>query len=184
MIGLKADNQSPSISGLERHHGRPFGRRTLRRGAGVLGAALVTATLAGCDDHDDALTFFFQANPEEADVRMRVVDEFQRRHPGIKVRTVRSGGDPMQQLLTYCAGGKCPDVLMVWELTYAGLADRGVLLDLNPILAADPTYASALKSESVPVLYDTFGFKGGQYAFPEQWSGNYLYFNERLLAES
>jgi len=179
-----ADTQYPSHPGLERHHSRPFGRRRLLRGAGVLGAALVTATLSGCDRTDDALTFFFQANPEEAAVRMRVVDEFQRRHPGIKVRTVRSGGDPMQQIFTFCAGGKCPDVLMVWELTYAGLADRGVLLDLNTILAQDPTYAAELKSDSVPALYDTFEFKGGQYAFPEQWSGNFLFFNKKLFDDA
>jgi multiple sugar transport system substrate-binding protein len=179
-----ADNQSPIFTRLERHHSRPFGRRTLLRGAGVLGASLVASTLAGCDYHDDALTFFFQANPEEANVRMRIIDEFQRRHPDIKVRTVRSGGDPMQQMLTFCAGGKCPDVLMAWELTYAGLADRGVLLDLNTILASDPTYAAQLKSDSVPVLYDTFGFKGGQYAFPEQWSGTFLFFNKKLFDEA
>jgi len=118
------DNQSPIFTRLDRHHSRPFGRRTLLRGAGVLGASLVASTLAGCDYHDDALTFFFQANPEEANVRMRIIDEFQRRHPDIKVRTVRSGGDPMQQMLTFCAGGKCPDVLMAWELTYAALADE------------------------------------------------------------
>jgi multiple sugar transport system substrate-binding protein len=179
-----ADNQSPSISELERPRGRPIGRRTLLRGAGVLGASLVTSTLSGCDYDDDALTFFFQANPEEADARMRVIDEFQRRHLGIKVRTVRSGGDPMQQIFTFCAGGKCPDVLMVWELTYAGLADRGVLVDLNTILARDPTYAAGLKSDSVPALYDTFEFKGGQYAFPEQWSGNFLYLNRQLFDDA
>jgi multiple sugar transport system substrate-binding protein len=179
-----ADNQSPIFTRLERHHSRPFGRRTLLRGAGVLGASLVASTLAGCDYHDDALTFFFQANPEEANVRMRIIDEFQRRHPDIKVRTVRSGGDPMQQMFTFCAGGKCPDVLMAWELTYAGLADRGVLLDLNTILASDPTYAAQLKSDSVPVLYDTFGFKGRQYAFPEQWSGTFLFFNKKLFDEA
>jgi multiple sugar transport system substrate-binding protein len=100
-----ADTQYPSHPGLERHHSRPFGRRRLLRGAGVLGAALVTATLSGCDRTDDALTFFFQANPEEAAVRMRVVDEFQRRHPGIKVRMVRSGGDPMQQIFTFVRAG-------------------------------------------------------------------------------
>src|ERR1700676_462197 len=110
-----ADNQSPIFSGPEQHQGRPFGRRTLLRGTGALGASLVASTLAGCDYHDDALTFFFQANPEEADVRMRVIDEFHRRHPDIKIRTVLSGSDPMQQMLTYCAGGKCPDVLMAWE---------------------------------------------------------------------
>lgn len=159
---------------------RPFPRRALLRGAGVVGASLV----AGCADDNDALTFFFQANPEEADGRMRIIDEFQRRRPDIKVRTVLSGPDPMQQMLTFCAGGKCPDVLMAWEQTYAGLADRGVLLDLNTFLAKDPEYAAELKSDSVAVLYDTFGFKGGQYAFPEQWSGNFLFFNRKLFAEA
>ena len=111
---------------------KPFGRRTLLRSAGVLGAASVLPWPAGCGrDGDDALTFFFQANPEEADARMRIVDAFSRSHPDIGVRTVLSGPDPMQQVSTFCAGGKCPDVLMAWELTYAGLADRGVLLDLH-----------------------------------------------------
>ena len=179
-----AENQSELLSELERQHCRPFGRRTLLHCAGVLGASLVASTLAGCDRHDDALTFFFQANPEEADVRMRVIDEFQRSNPDIKVRPVRSGGDPMQQMLTFCAGGKCPDVLMAWELTYAALADRGVLLDLNTLLAGEPTCAAELRSDSVPMLYDTFGFKGGQYAFPEQWSGNFLFFNKKLFDEA
>ena len=49
-----------------------------------------------------------------------------------------SGPDPMQQVSTFCAGGKCPDVLMAWELTYAGLADRGVLLDLQHDVGARP----------------------------------------------
>jgi multiple sugar transport system substrate-binding protein len=179
-----ADNQSPTFSGLGQQQGRPFGRRTLLRGAGVLGASLMASSLSGCDYQDDALTFFFQANPEEADVRLRVIDEFHRRRPDIKVRPVLSGGDPMQQMLTYCAGGKCPDVLMAWELTFAGLADRGVLLDLNTVLAEDPTYAADLTSDSVPVLYDTFRFKGGQFALPEQWSGNFLFFNKKLFDDA
>jgi multiple sugar transport system substrate-binding protein len=169
--------------GLERQ-GRQFGRRTLLRGAGLVGASLAASALAGCDYHDDAVTFFFQGNPDEVDVRMRVVDEFRRRHPDIKVRPVLSGGDPIQQMLTYCAGGKCPDVLMAWELSYAGLADRGVLVNLNTLLAEDPTYAAELTSDSVPVLYDTFRFNGGQFALPEQWSGNFIFFNKKLFADA
>ena len=103
---------------------------------------------------------------------MPILDEFRRRHPDIKVRAVLSGPGVMQQLSTFCAGGKCPDVLMAWELTYAELADRGVLLDLNTLLARDTTFAAELKSDSIGQLYQTFTFNGGQYAFPEQWSGN------------
>jgi ABC-type glycerol-3-phosphate transport system substrate-binding protein len=163
---------------------KPFGRRSLLRGAGALTAASLTPGAGGCASDDDALTFFFAANPDERDARMRVVDEFQRRHPDIKVRAVLSGPGVMQQLSTFCAGGKCPDVLMAWELTYAELAARGVLLDLNTMLARDQAFASQLKSDSIGPLYDIFEFNGGQYALPEQWSGNYLFYNSRLLAEA
>src|SRR3984885_9244385 len=94
--------------------GQPFDRRTLLRGVGALGAASVALLPTACSSDDDALTFFFAANPEEADARLRVVDAFQRRHPDIKVRTLLSGPDALQHVSIYCAGGKCPDVLMAW----------------------------------------------------------------------
>jgi ABC-type glycerol-3-phosphate transport system substrate-binding protein len=163
---------------------KPFGRRSLLRGAGALTAASLAPWAAGCAPDDDALTFFFAANPDERDARMRIVDEFRRRHPDIKVRAVLSAPGVMQQLATFCAGGKCPDVLMAWELTYAELAARGVLLDLNTMLARDQAFAAELKSDGIGALYDTFTFDGGQYALPEQWSGNYLFYNKRLFANA
>jgi multiple sugar transport system substrate-binding protein len=84
----------------------------------------------------------------------------------------------------YCAGGKCPDVLMAWDLTYAELAARGVLLDLNTLLAQDKAFAADVKADGIRSLYDTFTFDGGQYALPEQWSGNFLYYNKKLFAEA
>jgi multiple sugar transport system substrate-binding protein len=153
-------------------------------GAGAVGAAAVSPWLTGCSSDDDALTFFFAANPEEADARLRVVDAFQRRHPDVKVRTLLSGGNPLQHMSIYCAGGKCPDVLMAWDLTYAGLAAKGVLLDLNTMLVQDKAFAADLKADGIRSLYDTFTFDGGQYAFPEQWSGNFLYYNKKLFAEA
>ena len=162
----------------------PFGRRTLLRRAGLLGAASLGLSTGCATEDEDALTFFFQANPEEADARMRIVDAFTRAHPDIRVRAVLSGPDPMQQMSTFCAGGKCPDVLMAWELTYAGLADRGVLLDLNTMLARDPAFGAQLKADSIPALYDTFTFNDCQYALPEQWSGNFLYYNRQLFADA
>jgi ABC-type glycerol-3-phosphate transport system substrate-binding protein len=75
-------------------------------------------------------------------------------------------------------------VMMAWELTYAELATRGVLLDLNTMLARDHAFAAQLKSDSIGPLYDMFTFNGGQYVFPEQWSGNYLFYNERLFEEA
>lgn len=33
-------------------------------------------------------------------------------------------------------------------------------------------------------LYETFTFNGGQYAFPEQWSGNFLFYNKQLFDDA
>lgn len=164
--------------------GQHLPRRTVLRGAAAIGAAGLLTGVPSCTSRDDALTFFFAANPEEADARMRIIDAFHRAHPDIRVRTVLAGGDPTQQMSTFCAGGRCPDVLMAWEFNYAGLADRGVLLDLNTLLDRDRAFAEALRADSVPALYETFGFNGGQYAFPEQWSGAFLFYNTRLFAEA
>lgn len=163
---------------------KPFGRRGLLRGAGALTAASLAPWAGGCAPEDDSLTFFFAANPDERDARLRIVDEFARRHPDIKVRPVLSAPGVMQQLSTFCAGGKCPDVLMAWDLSYAELAARGVLLDLNTMLSRDHAFAAELKSDGIGALFDTFTFNGGQYALPEQWSGNYLFYNKRLFAEA
>ena len=114
---------------------------------------------------------------------MRVIDALARTsgHQGPH-GVVRTGSDAAG--VTFCAGGKCPDVLMAWEQTYAGLADRGVLLDLNSMLARDPAFAAQLKADSIPALYDTFTFNDGQYALPEQWSGNFLFYNRKLFADA
>ena len=159
-------------------------RRSLLRGAGALAVSSLATSAAGCASDDDAVTFFFSANPEERDARLRVVDEFHRRHPDIRVRPVLSGPGVMQQLSTFCAGGKCPDVIMAWDLTYAELAARGVLLDLNTMLAQDASFAAELTSDGIEPLYDTFSYDGGRYALPEQWSGNFLYYNKRIFADA
>lgn len=72
---------------------------------------------------------------------------------------------------------------MAWELSYAELADRGVFLDLNTMLARDQKFADELAADSIGALYDTFAYNGGQYAFPEQWSGNFLFYNRGLFAD-
>ncbi|MGW4241289.1 ABC transporter substrate-binding protein [Nocardia sp. NPDC004722] len=164
--------------------GKMLGRRGFLRGVGALGIAGLATSSAACGDGDNVLSFLFQANPEEAKGRLAIIDAFQRLHPEITVRTVMSGPDPVQQMSTFCAGGRCPDVLMAWDLTFAGLAERGMLLDLNTMLAADPRFAAQLEADSVSAMHETFEFAGRQYAFPEQWAGNFLFYNKKLFADA
>ncbi|AFU03776.1 ABC transporter substrate-binding protein [Nocardia brasiliensis] len=158
-------------------------RRALLSGAAVLGASLTAPGLSGCSGDSNALTFFFQAAPAEARVRRQIIEAFGRLHPEIEIRVQLSGPDPQQQILTYCAGGKCPDILMQWE-SYSRFAALGVLQDLNVMLDKDPAYAAQLRGDSTPNLYETFTFQGGQYVLPEQWAGIFLYYNRKLFDEA
>ncbi|WP_280386631.1 ABC transporter substrate-binding protein [Nocardia wallacei] len=158
-------------------------RRSLLRGAAVAGAAAAVPGLAGCSDDSDALTFFFQASPSEAKVRLRLIEEFAKVRPDIEIQVQMAGPDPQQQIVTYCAGGKCPDVLMQWE-SYSRFAELGVLQDLNVFLDQDPQYAARLRADAVPSLLETFRFRDGQYVLPEQWAGIFLYYNRKLFDEA
>ena len=93
---------------------KPFGRRTLLRGAGALTAASFAPWAGGCaGDDENALTFFFSANPDEAKARMRVVDEFQRQHR-VEVQQHPAGGEfgigqfpTHEHVRTFAAGAEC-----------------------------------------------------------------------------
>ena len=158
-------------------------RRDLLRTGALAGAALAVPSLAGCGSHSDALTFFFQAAPDEATVRMQIIQEFAKLHPDIKIQVQMAGQDPEQQILTYAAGGKCPDVVMQWE-SYSRFVELGVLENLNTFLDKDPSYAAMLRQDGEPALYDLFHYRGGQYVLPEQWAGIFLYYNKKLFEEA
>jgi multiple sugar transport system substrate-binding protein len=158
-------------------------RRDLLRGGALAGASLAVPGLAGCGSRSDALTFFFQAAPDEAKVRMRIIEAFAKQRPDVTIRVQLSGPDPNQQILTYAAGGKCPDVVMQWE-SYSHFVELGVLENLNPFIAADPAFAARIRDDGEPALYDLFRYQGGQYVLPEQWAGVFLYYNRKLFEEA
>lgn len=158
-------------------------RRDLLRGGALAGAALAVPSLAGCGSSPDALTFFFQAAPDEAKVRMQIIEAFTKLHPDIKVQVQLSGPDPNQQIMTYAAGGKCPDVVMQWE-SYSLLVELGILENLDTFLNADPAFAARLRSDGEPALYELFRYRGGQYVLPEQWAGVFLYYNKKLFEQA
>ncbi len=158
-------------------------RRDLLRGGALAGASLAVPSLAGCGSSSDALTFFFQAAPDEAKVRMQIIKAFAELRPDIKVEVQLSGPDPNQQILTYAAGGKCPDVIMQWE-SYSHFVELGILENLNTYIDADPTFAARIRDDGEPALYDMFRYRGGQYVLPEQWAGVFLYYNRKLFQEA
>lgn len=168
-------------------------RRFLQGVAGVTASLAAASTVTACSGgggdssggaKEGTLSFYFGASPEEAKTRKKVIAAFEQKFPKIKIKTQVAGTDPLQQLLTSCAGGKCPDVMMSWELLYPGLAKRGVYADLNEFLDKDKAYTSKLKADSSDLLLKTFQYQGKQVGLPEQFAGVFLYYNKKLFEQA
>ncbi len=127
------------------------------------------------------LTFFFGANPAEEATRQKVIDAFTAKYPQISIKTQVAGPDAVTELQVMAAGGSVPDVMMAWELSYSGLAERSLYADLGPFMQADAEFA-AYQAEYVPSLLQMFQWNGAQYVLPEQYAGVVLYYNKTLFA--
>jgi ABC-type glycerol-3-phosphate transport system substrate-binding protein len=84
-----------------------------------------------------ALRVFFGANPEEATTRQTIFDQFTEAHPNIEITPEIPTQNTTEALLVQVAGGAPPDVVMAWELQYPILAEKGVYMELSPLISAD-----------------------------------------------
>lgn len=69
----------------------------------------------------------------------KVVGEFERSHPGIKVVIEPVTDEYSMKLLTQVAAGSAPDVAWMNVALVPQFADRGVLTDLSPFASGTPT---------------------------------------------
>ena len=130
------------------------------------------------------LTFYFGANPQEADTRQTIIDAFMEQYPQITINPQVAEGNATQELQIQFAGGAGPDIMMAWELDYASLATRGIYRDLNEFIDNDPEFAEVVATDHIPELLSMFSWEGAQYVLPEQFAGVALYYNTAMFEEA
>ncbi|MFJ7078912.1 ABC transporter substrate-binding protein [Streptomyces sp. NPDC098781] len=145
---------------------------TRRTGSLALALTLLLAFLSGCSDGDAAstetggkvtLTFAWWGNEDRAERTNQAVDLFEKRHPGVTVRTSFAGYEAyVQKLATQAAGGDLPDVAQLDYRQISQYAGSGTLLDLGPYIE-DGSLRTADFDEG---LTGTGAYEGKQYAFP------------------
>lgn len=122
-----------------------------------LGMALVLlATMAGCGGTSstaqsqnttqsasgkDVEIEFVQVKREAADTYTKLINEFSKKHPNIKIKQ-NVVPDAQEVLMTRASSGKLPDMMNHWptDAQYIQFADEGLLLDLS-----DKEYLSGIK---------------------------------------
>ena len=93
-------------------------------------------------------------------------DDFQQRHPGLRIRIQQQGWDDYWTTLsTGFVAETAPDVFTNHLSKYADLVANGLLEDLAPWIDRD----GPLESSYVPGLYPMWGRNGHQYGLPKDW---------------
>ncbi|HEU4409573.1 MAG TPA: sugar ABC transporter substrate-binding protein [Polyangiaceae bacterium] len=167
----------------------------LARRAARLGPALALAAglAAGCrGDRPDprdrgAVTFVGWGGPEERALVERALRAFARDNPDLRVTytQVPGGGyDYLNKLRMMIAGGVAPDAFYVPDGAFGELVSRGLLLPLDPLVAAGGAFRPA---EVWPTALDRYRWdgarlhRGGLYCLPKDVGPLAMFYNKDAL---
>ena len=126
------------------------------------------------------LRFRYWGDFKEIAVIGQTIAAFERDHPGVTVHGERvpPGDEYAQKLLVEQAAGLTPDVIFCGG-NYAQFAGRGVLADLGPLVAKDPTVKL---TDYYPQLIHVLTLNNHLYALPRDIAPmGLIYYNKSLF---
>ncbi len=115
------------------------------------------------------------------------IHEFERRNPGIRVRTTMMGAGEMnpQKLMTAIVGNVPPDVIKQDRFTVSDWASRGAFMPLDELIERDKAEPSAPSADKFyPATWKEAQFEGKQYAIPTEADDRVLYYNKKIFADN
>jgi len=126
------------------------------------------------------ITYYtFSAAPDHLTEIDQMVQIFEAAHPNIKVKVeTASFDDYFTKLQTLIAGGTAPDVFELNYENFVTYADKGLLLDLSPLMSADTALDASVYSERAN---SAFSYNGMQLGLPATFSTVMLYYNKDLF---
>lgn len=130
------------------------------------------------------IEWYTYATPEFLELYDKyLIPEFERTHPHVKIRLNSSMGDTGYdaKLLTLVAGKIAPDIVHITQQNFPFYAAKGLLMDLNPVIAADPDFTIGDYFE--PVM-DGLRYQGKLLGLPSDFSTIALIYNKKLFDEA
>ncbi|MBW8728250.1 MAG: sugar ABC transporter substrate-binding protein [Inquilinus limosus] len=124
------------------------------------------------------LTYMIWGTPSEGEVWNSVARAFEAKHPGITVKVEVNDWDSYwQKLRVLVAGGTPPDVFAMDAPLYPDWQSRGVLLNLQPYLDADPKALDGI----YPITLEAYRMPDGMYGLPRDFQTIVLYYNKDMF---
>jgi multiple sugar transport system substrate-binding protein len=148
----------------------------------------VTLTSSGCRqvgaDEDGRITIRYMAwgNPEQIAVERQIADEFEKRHPGIRVHLFMVPGssypDKLQLML---ASRTAPDVMRADHYYFPALVRKEYFLPLEPLIAREKP---GFLADFVPTAIEEGMWDGKLYGMNVLFGGVMIYYNKNLFEEA
>lgn len=128
------------------------------------------------------LRFVVWDGDEAQRVLRPAIRDFERAHPGIKVKFESVTQNYQQKLLAQYAANCAPDVAMMDPANFQRYAKRGALLPLNPFFGDVPGFDI---KKYYKKLVDAHSYRGTLYVLPRDIAPiSLIYYNKRLFREA
>jgi len=139
-------------------------------------------SLSGCSKGSSKLKISSWGSPEENQILVDLLNDFQKKHPEIPVELQRLPyNEYTTKLLTEVAGGLAPDVVFTEVGNFADLFLRGALEPLNPYVQNDHIDLSGY----YPSVTDRFTVDGQIYVIPRDTAPIcVIYYNKKAFDDA
>ncbi len=126
------------------------------------------------------ITYYtFSAAPDHLKELDQMIQLFQTKYPNIKVKVETAPfNDYFTKLQTLIAGGTAPDVFELNYENFVTYAEKGLLLDLSPLMKADSSFDSKIY---YPRAMQAFSYNGMQLGLPATFSTVMLFYNKDMF---
>jgi multiple sugar transport system substrate-binding protein len=139
-----------------------------------------TGAAATAGPTKEIVLFTWTARDEEQ-VNLEIIQKFEDRHPGLRVRLQNETGGSqaaMAKLQTMLAANEAPDVMSLHGAFFIPLAAKGVLMDLDRLDMADLEFDTKDWSDA---LLNVCRHEGKLYSLPRYTSVYTLFYNKTLF---
>jgi len=133
------------------------------------------------------VSIFNFGSDTDKQIYAEAINRFNERFPNVTVEDtftpVTTWGEYTNRIVTLIAGGESPDIINIAIEGTRLLTDRNILLQLDDIIAADPT-APELLDDLDPQLIEAFEVDGRIYQIPHSWNNMVIYYNTKMFEEA
>jgi multiple sugar transport system substrate-binding protein len=141
-------------------------------------SALALLLSSGLAHAQTTITYQAWGSRGEGEVWQAIASAFEAEHPDIKVKVELADWDSYwEKLRVQMAGGTPPDVFAMDAPLYPDWQSRGVLLNLQPYLDADPAILEGI----YPITLEAYKTPDGYFGLPRDFQTIVLYYNKDMF---